>query len=382
MSSNSISSSTANLVNTSSCIAGSISILASLLTIRLVLLMKRNGLLLVVLSLAITQCAVDIGHIIIPPIPAINYNHKVCQLKGFMLIFGNLSGALWTNVLSLSVFYIVLLGRSFEISKYYYMYFLFCCGLPLLFSIIVVSANYLHNSTEPTASCSLTESAIMGWSVLYDDDHNDDALTLKNKIAATQTYNILHLMSLSFNTIVSLAVFIRISMYSNFTEMSVMSSIARISIFSGNSLTSMINGNNMSRRQLAIRTIAFRHMLYPIAQTIAEIFRIADAATGNRNLFLMFSDEIYDGILGTIYFIIFLCMQPNARKYLMNDINLIVSCKVAYKSSNTVPLLDVNDNSRIQDMSEEALMEQINMDDNTDNNTINCDSNRSSSVAL
>ena len=76
-------SSTFKDINTLSCILGSISLIASIVTIRMVLIHPKNnsGYLLLILSLATTQIADDIGHIIIPS-NGIRYTREFCNLKG------------------------------------------------------------------------------------------------------------------------------------------------------------------------------------------------------------------------------------------------------------------------------------------------------------
>ena len=146
----------------------------------------------------------------------------------------------------------------------------------------------------------------------------DSISTLNMKITTTEAYDALHLMSLSFNFVVSICVLMNIILQnSNITDISYMSAIARISIFSTNSISSMVAGDQRSRKRQVIRIIALRLILYPIAQIIVGVFRIADATTGNRRLSLMFGDEISSGLLGTFYFIIFVSMQPNARELLI-----------------------------------------------------------------
>lgn len=71
-------------INGLSCVIGSISFIASLLTIRLILIhpKKKSGYLLLILSLATTQLADDIGHMIIPADNGIKYTREACELKG------------------------------------------------------------------------------------------------------------------------------------------------------------------------------------------------------------------------------------------------------------------------------------------------------------
>ena len=64
--------------------------------------------------------------------------------------------------------------------------------------------------------------------------------TLNMKITTTEAYDALHLMSLSFNVVVSICVLMNIMLQnSNITDISYMSAIARISIFSTNSISSL-----------------------------------------------------------------------------------------------------------------------------------------------
>lgn len=364
-----------NSIDIVSCITGSISLVASAITVRLVLLMKSNGFLLVILSLAITQGIVSLGHCIIPN-EGNHYTHSVCNFKGFLLIFGELSAAFITNVIAMSVFYIVFIGRSFEIKKYYIIFLLICVGLPLAFAILAIASNYIHNSQSPSAACFLTPAAVLGLDVIYDDNNKDDISTLNMKVTTTEAYDALHLMSLSFNVVVSICVLMNIMLQnSNITDISYMSAIARISIFSTNSISSMVAGDQRSRKRQVIRIIALRLILYPIAQIIVEVFRIADATTGNRRLSLMFGDEISSGLLGTFYFIIFVSMQPNARELLIKDIKRIFLCvhntddSISGNTHNDIQNIRVawdQTSPFVNNMNEETLMEQLEIDDDTD----------------
>ena len=365
-----------NIIDIVSCITGSISLVASAITIRLVLLMKSNGFLLVILSLAITQGIVSLGHCIIPNEGNNHYTHSLCNFKGFLLIFGELSAAFVTNVISMSVFYIVFIGRSFEIRKYYIIFLLICVGLPLAFAILAISSNFIHNSSSPTAACFLTPAAVLGLDVIYDDDNKDDISTLNMKITTTEAYDALHLMSLSFNVVVSICVLMNIILQnSSITDISYMRAIARISIFSTNSISSMVAGDQRSRKRQVIRTIALRLIFYPIAQIIVEVFRIADATTGNRRLSLMFGDELSSSLLGTAYFIIFVSMQPNASELLMKDIKRIFLCvnnsddSISGNTHNDIQNIRVawdQTSPFVSSMNEETLMEQLEIDDDTD----------------
>jgi len=366
-----------NSIDIVSCITGSISLVASAITIRLVLLMKSNGFLLVILSLAITQGIVSLGHCIIPNESNNHYTHSVCNFKGFLLIFGELSAAFFTNVIAMSVFYIVFIGRSFEIRKYYIIFFSVCVVLPLIFAILAIASNFIHNSQSPSAACFLTPAAVLGLDVIYDDNNNkDDMSTFNMKITTTEAYDALHLMSLSFNVVVSMCVLINIMLQNvNITDISYMRAIARMSIFSTNSISSMVAGDQRSRKRQVIRIIALRLIFYPIAQIIVEVFRIADATTGNRRLSLMYGDELSSGLLGTIYFIIFVSMQPNARELLMKDIKRMLLC--VHNTDNSISGNTHNDIQNIRvawdqtsplvsSMNEETLMEQLEIDDDTD----------------
>ena len=94
--------------------------------------------------------------------------------------------------------------------------------------------------------------------------------------------------------------------------------IGRVSMLSLSSTLSIAPSGKPSRRQIAMRTLALRLMLYPASEIINNIFRIADSATGNINYGLNILHAIINGLLGTFFFFIFLSMQPKARILLYN----------------------------------------------------------------
>ena len=130
-------------VYVTSCITGVISLFASYLTIRLVLLMKMNGYLKLVTSLAIVQVFVDLGHIMTFQNKMMT-NNALCQTHGIFLIFGNLSATIWTNFISISVFYIIFYGRSLDIGKHYPLFFAIANVFPLILAICAASLNHYY----------------------------------------------------------------------------------------------------------------------------------------------------------------------------------------------------------------------------------------------
>jgi len=367
-------------INIASCIIGCISLVASIITIRLILIhpKRKSGYLLLILSLATTQLSVDISHIIIPS-SGIKYSKQVCELKGFLLIFGLLSTAFWTNLIAFQVFYVVFIGKSFEIRKYYIILFTICIGLPALFAIVTIGKGFIYNSKSVTSSCFLVPPDSITINSIYDDTSSDDEIILRQRYDITNAYDIFHFMSLSFNFVTSAGVLINVLFYNTVKSLNLLNEQTRLSIFSLSSITSMISGNR-SRRQEAIKTLALRLILYPIVQNAAEIFRIADEATSSKYLSLVIINEMISSLLGTFYFLIFLSMQPNARILLINDIKN--SCCKNKKDDNglstplnsieTLRVTWIDDNQRvtntqIADMDEDQLLLEIEIDDENDN---------------
>jgi len=297
----------ADAVYVTSCITGSISLLASYLTIRVVLLMKMNGYLKLVTSLAVVQIFVDIGHIMTFQ-NKMETNNALCQTHGVFLIFGNLSATIWTNFISVSVFYIIFFGRSLDIGKHYPLFFGIATIFPLVLAICATSLNYIHFSQELTASCFLPP--VKPVSIVDDTDDNYADTRF------SQLYNSLNYISLGFNVIIATMTYIKIYFFN--TSPTSPADIGRISMLSLSSTLSLAATGKPSRRQIAMRTLALRLMLYPASEIFNNIFRIADSATGNVNHGLNILHAIINGLLGTFFFLIFLSMQPKARILLYN----------------------------------------------------------------
>jgi len=296
----------ADAVYVISCITGSISLLASYLTIRVVLLMKMNGYLKLVTSLAVVQVFVDIGHIMTFQ-NKMKTNNALCQTHGIFLIFGNLSATIWTNFISISVFYIIFFGRSLDIGKQYPLFFGIAIIIPLILAICATSLNYIHFSKELTASCFLPP--VKPASLVDDDEDYADT-------RFSELYNSLNYISLGFNVLIATMTYIKI--YFFHTSPTSSADIGRVSMLSLSSTLSLAPFGKPSRRQIAMRTLALRLMLYPASEIFNNIFRIADSATGNVNHGLNILHAIINGLLGTFFFLIFLSMQPKARVLLYN----------------------------------------------------------------
>ena len=291
-----------------SCITGSISLFASYLTVRLVLLMKMNGYLQLVTSLAVVQVFVDLGHIMTFQ-NDMNSNNALCQAHGIFLIFGNLSATIWTNFISVSVFYIIFFGRSLDVKKHYIIFFAIATIFPLILAICASALHYIQYSNLMTASCFLPP--VKPVNVLDDtDDYN------YGQLQYSQLYNDLHYISMGLNAVIAFITCIKIFFYN--TAPVSQSDIGRVSMLSISSTLSLAASGKPSRRQVAMRTLALRLILYPASEIFNEIFRIADSATGNTNFALNFIHATINGFLGTFFFFIFLLMQPKARTLLYN----------------------------------------------------------------
>ena len=304
---------------------------------------------------------------------------------GFLLIFGRLSTAFWTNLISSQIFYFVFIGKSFEIRKYYNFFFTICIGVPLLFAIIAVAEGFVYNSKNATASCFLIE---MTSHTIYDDTASDDEIALRRRYDITNAYDIFHIMSLSFNVVTSVGVFLNVSLCGHVKSLNLLNSQRNLSLFSLSSITSMISGNT-SRRQLAIKTLALRLILYPMVQIANEAFRIADQATSSRYSSIVVMNSLVSGLLGTFYFLIFMFMQPNAKALLINDIKRLCFNNVKDEDRLTAPLHSINtlrvtwvDNhsisqtshTEIKDMDEDQLVIEIDIDEFDDMSSRNSSS--------
>lgn len=293
-----------------SCITGSISLFASYLTVRLVSLMKMNGYLQLVTMLAIVQVFVDLGHIMTFQ-NRMQANTALCQSHGIFLIFGNLSATIWTNFISISVFYIVFFGRSLDIKKHFPIFFVLGVIFPLLIAICASALHFIEYSDELTASCFLPPvKPIQG----VGDDTDDNLYSAR--VRYSELYNDIHYISLGLNCIIAFATIIKIFFF-NTTKVN-QGEIGRVSMLSLVSTLSVATPGKSTRRQIAMRTLALRLILYPASEVFNEIFRIADSATGNTIFALNFLHAVINGLLGTFFFITFLLMQPKARVLLYN----------------------------------------------------------------
>lgn len=308
-----MASSDADIVYVASCITGSISLFASYLTIRIVLLMKMNGYLQLVTSLAIVQVFVDLGHIMTFQ-NRMATDNALCQTHGIFLIFGNLSATLWTNFISLSVFYIIFFGRSLDIKKHYRLFFVIANILPLILAICASALHYIVFSTVLTSSCFLPP---VKPASSIDDDITDDQLYYARD-QFSRSYNDLHYVSLGINALIAVITYVKIFFFNTSVSSSSLADIGRVSMLSLQSTLSLAGAGKPSRRQLAMKTLALRLILYPAAEIFNELFRVADSATGNTIFALNLLHAIINGLLGTVFFLIFLSMQPKARVLLYN----------------------------------------------------------------
>ncbi len=92
------------------------SIICTITTLWLIYDMKRrNGYLLLIWNLTISQFMYDLPFFMLP-----FYKNRVCEdVMNFMFIFAGMAVALWTNVISLVLYYIVEYLQSFDIYGYY-----------------------------------------------------------------------------------------------------------------------------------------------------------------------------------------------------------------------------------------------------------------------
>lgn len=116
-----ILNSTAYIAGSLLIFVGTISILCSILTLRLIYVMGRwNGFLLLITSMTICQLIYDSIIILIP----LSILYDIYDWVTFISTFGGLASTLWTNVIACVVLYIVFYHTTVDIFNRYSYYFL------------------------------------------------------------------------------------------------------------------------------------------------------------------------------------------------------------------------------------------------------------------
>ncbi len=123
---------------------GIFSLLCSLITLALIYKMdKNNGYLRLIASTTVFQLLYDVNYII-----GVSYTYESCIAWHFLDILGGLSVAIWTNIVSFIILYVVAKIRSVDIFGNYKYFFFFSVIPPLVLAILAVSVNDVLEKTD------------------------------------------------------------------------------------------------------------------------------------------------------------------------------------------------------------------------------------------
>ena len=300
-----------------------ISLLFSVISVYLIVAMKKwNGFLILVMSLSATQIPLSLGHIF--ALANLNFpgsSFQICQTEGFLLYYAGLSSGFWTNLISFSFFYIIVRSKSLQIKKYYLRCFLFAVGLPIGLSIAMFANNSrLNKGIECYLPIPFNETASIIYFILHECSFYGNCLLCFLAIALVQRTRFI----LNHNFAEEVDEYAGGSSQKNRISILVGVANLRASIFSvANSNSTM--GTVSKRNSDAVTTLAYRMIGYPVIQLICEIFRSWDMNNfkyGQQNKdpnFVAHMLHLCTGAArGFLYFLLFLCMQPNAMKYFFN----------------------------------------------------------------
>lgn len=122
-----------------------ISVLCTLLTLFLIyVLKKRNGYMLLLVSMCVCQIVYDIGFLTV-------FSGKYdtpCYIREAIIVVGGLSVALWTNILSFIVLYVIKYLTFVDIVYLYPVFCLIAVGFPVALSCFSFPAEYHNQCTE------------------------------------------------------------------------------------------------------------------------------------------------------------------------------------------------------------------------------------------
>lgn len=249
---------------------GSISFLSSLCVVYLIVAMKKwNGYIILVLSMTLCQLLYDIANLLVM---ASGASYVMCQLQAFLVMFGGLSVTLWSNILSLLVFYIVSTIKTPNIFDLYTRIVSVACGPTFILALVgLFGKAYGHYNNY--------------WCTW---NHNNDIS--KN---LQQTYYWGRTVSILFN----FTIYVLIA-----------KQVARIN-----------KGCQNSRGATALATLAQRMKYYPLIQSLCRLGGALDEWQYNQQ-YESFPFALLHALCspstGIGYLLIFLIVQPGAWAFL------------------------------------------------------------------
>jgi len=271
----------------------SIATLSFCCTITTLLIIQRmkkwNGYLLLISTMTTFQLLYDINYML-----GVCPGYIPCMIWNFLDIIGGLGNAYTSNVISYTVIFVVYRIQSFDIFANFY-YILFLVGfIPLLFAILnTVSLQHQVDDDEPYEYCIL--------------NHSNLGKT------TTEFYYWTRVASIIFNFIA----FIYISVKVERMKSTVVHHQHHGSSFDTQE-SKTTGGYSTENQMAAIATIVSRLKYYPLAQAICRVGSAWNEwkRSSDYNPVSSMLAAVTAPLAGTFYFIIFIMMQPTARKTL------------------------------------------------------------------
>lgn len=124
-----------------------VSLTGSIITLWLIKSLKNwNGYISLIFALTVCQIFYDLSFFFIP-----FYNYPICViLTTFLSSFGGLATNLWTNAMSVIIYYVVEELQFFDIPKYFYKIAIIIVSPSLIFGIIAAVYDFSSSAAEIT----------------------------------------------------------------------------------------------------------------------------------------------------------------------------------------------------------------------------------------
>lgn len=340
---------------------GTLSLICSLMTLFLVYRMKIwNGFLLILVSTSICQVLYDLNYMI-----GITNDYDWCLVWNFLDIFGGLSVALWTNILSFIIVYILVHIKNLDIFKNFHYLCAISMGPPLVLAVYSVSGNIIGHQ---------------------DNDDDFSPCEFNDNLEAHVVMDLYYwgrISSIIFNIFSFFYIYYKLNgfMLVSSKKTEFIDDSLRVSLGVDAPTHHVSQELNITDAQgSAITTLVNRLKYYPLVQVLCRCGAAWDEFDNYRysNFYSSLLRSICSPSTGLCYFIVFLIMQPGSYAMLCQMFCLFRNKTLhTSKRERDQQPFSRSKSSATDDLNEEDLLIIIEGDSNKLINIINTSCNNS-----